>query len=78
MDLDFTPEQDLLREAVRGVCAKHQALQRAFRHPSFPNREWTSRLGMTLARSSPQCRDGKRRCSYRATDTRARQRAKAQ
>jgi alkylation response protein AidB-like acyl-CoA dehydrogenase len=23
MDLDFTPEQDLLRETVRGVCAQH-------------------------------------------------------
>jgi alkylation response protein AidB-like acyl-CoA dehydrogenase len=26
MDLDFTPEQDLLRETVRGVCARHCGL----------------------------------------------------
>ena len=26
MDLDFTPEQDLLRETVRGVAAKHGGL----------------------------------------------------
>jgi alkylation response protein AidB-like acyl-CoA dehydrogenase len=23
MDLDLSPEQDLLRETVRGVCARH-------------------------------------------------------
>jgi alkylation response protein AidB-like acyl-CoA dehydrogenase len=26
MELDFTPEQDLLRDTVRGVCAKHAGL----------------------------------------------------
>jgi len=26
MDLDFTPEQELLRETVRGVCARHAGL----------------------------------------------------
>jgi alkylation response protein AidB-like acyl-CoA dehydrogenase len=26
MDLDFTPEQDLLRQTVRGVCARHAGL----------------------------------------------------
>ncbi len=26
MDLDFTPEQDMLREAVAGVCARHCGL----------------------------------------------------
>src|SRR5437899_2037188 len=26
MDLDFTPEQQLLRETVRGVCARHCGL----------------------------------------------------
>jgi alkylation response protein AidB-like acyl-CoA dehydrogenase len=26
VDLDFTPEQDLLRETVRGVCARHAGL----------------------------------------------------
>ena len=26
MDLDFTPEQELLRETVRGVCARHCGL----------------------------------------------------
>ena len=26
MDLDFTPEQDMLREAVAGVCARHSGL----------------------------------------------------
>ena len=26
MDLDFTPEQEMLRDAVRGVCARHAGL----------------------------------------------------
>lgn len=26
MDLDFTPEQELLRESVRGICARHSGL----------------------------------------------------
>jgi len=26
MDLDFTPEQELLRDTVRGVCARHAGL----------------------------------------------------
>src|SRR5437879_7323811 len=26
MDLDFTPEQELLRETVRGLCARHCGL----------------------------------------------------
>src|SRR5258708_8482788 len=26
MDLDFTPEQELLRETVRGVCTRHAGL----------------------------------------------------
>jgi len=26
VDLDFTPEQDLLRDSVRGVCARHAGL----------------------------------------------------
>ena len=26
MDLDFTPEQEMLRETVRGVCARHAGL----------------------------------------------------
>ena len=26
MDLDFTAEQELLRETVRGVCARHAGL----------------------------------------------------
>src|SRR3954453_9071698 len=26
MDLEFTPEQELLRETVRGVCARHCGL----------------------------------------------------
>jgi hypothetical protein len=26
MDLDFTPEQDMLREAVAGVCARYAGL----------------------------------------------------
>lgn len=27
MDLDFSPEQDLLRESVRGICARHAGLE---------------------------------------------------
>ena len=26
MDLDLTPEQELLRETVRGVCGRHAGL----------------------------------------------------
>ena len=26
MDLDFTPEQEMLRDAVAGVCARHCGL----------------------------------------------------
>ena len=28
MDLDFTPEQEMLRDAVAGVCARHSGPRR--------------------------------------------------
>ena len=48
MDLDFTEEQDLLRETVRGVCARHCGLD-VVRHleddpVGYPEKLWTQLL----------------------------------
>jgi alkylation response protein AidB-like acyl-CoA dehydrogenase len=57
MDLDFTPEQDMLREAVAGVCARHCGLDvvRAMEDDpiGYPDKFWAQLgelglLGMTL------------------------------
>jgi alkylation response protein AidB-like acyl-CoA dehydrogenase len=57
MDLDFTAEQDLLREAVRGVCAKHASLDVVRKMEGdplgYPEHLWTQMsetglLGLTL------------------------------
>jgi alkylation response protein AidB-like acyl-CoA dehydrogenase len=45
MELEFTPEQDLLRDAVRGVCAKHAGLdvvrQMEEDPRGYPEQLWT-------------------------------------
>jgi alkylation response protein AidB-like acyl-CoA dehydrogenase len=57
MELDFTPEQELLRDAVRGVCAKHATLdvvrQMEGDPVGYPEQLWaqmseTGLLGLTL------------------------------
>jgi alkylation response protein AidB-like acyl-CoA dehydrogenase len=57
MDLDFTPEQDMLREAVAGVCARYAGLDvvRAMENDpvGYPDKFWEQLaelglLGMTL------------------------------
>ena len=57
MDLEFSPEQDLLRDAVRGVCAKHATLdvvrQMEDDPLGYPEQLWaqlseTGLLGLTL------------------------------
>jgi alkylation response protein AidB-like acyl-CoA dehydrogenase len=57
MELDFTPEQELLRDAVRGVCAKHASLdvvrQMEGDPRGYPDQLWaqmseTGLLGLTL------------------------------
>jgi alkylation response protein AidB-like acyl-CoA dehydrogenase len=57
MDLDFTPEQDMLREAVAGVCARYAGLDvvRAVENDpvGYPDKFWEQLaelglLGMTL------------------------------
>jgi alkylation response protein AidB-like acyl-CoA dehydrogenase len=57
MDLDFTPEQDMLREAVAGVCARYAGLDvvRAMENDplGYPEKFWEQLaelglLGMTL------------------------------
>jgi alkylation response protein AidB-like acyl-CoA dehydrogenase len=57
MDLDFTAEQDLLRDAVRGVCAKHASLDVVRKMEGdplgYPEHLWTQMsetglLGLTL------------------------------
>jgi len=57
MDLEFTPEQELLRDAVRGVCAKHAGLDVVRKMEGdplgYPEQLWaqmseTGLLGLTL------------------------------
>jgi alkylation response protein AidB-like acyl-CoA dehydrogenase len=57
MDLDFTPEQDMLREAVAGVCARYAGLdvvRQLENDPiGYPDKFWEQLaelglLGMTL------------------------------
>ncbi|HXY94397.1 MAG TPA: acyl-CoA dehydrogenase family protein [Acidimicrobiia bacterium] len=57
MDLDFTPEQDMLREAVAGVCARYAGLEvvRAMENDpiGYPDKLWEQLaelglLGMTV------------------------------
>jgi alkylation response protein AidB-like acyl-CoA dehydrogenase len=57
MELDFTPEQELLRDAVRGVCGKHATLdvvrQMEGDPLGYPEQLWTQLsetglLGLTL------------------------------
>ena len=57
MDLDFTPEQDMLREAVAGVCARHASLDVVRQMENdpigYPDKLWEQLaelglLGMTL------------------------------
>lgn len=57
MDLDFSPEQDMLREAVRGVCARHAGLdvvrQLEDDPLGFPDKLWAQLaelglIGLTL------------------------------
>ena len=53
MDLDFTPEQELLRETVRGLCARHAGLdvvrQLEDDPAGFPEKFWLqlAELGLT-------------------------------
>src|SRR4051812_10350368 len=53
MDLDFTPEQLLLRDTVRGVCARHAGLdvvrQLEDDPIGYPEKFWVqlSELGLT-------------------------------
>jgi alkylation response protein AidB-like acyl-CoA dehydrogenase len=58
MDLDFSPEQDMIREAVAGVCARHAGLDvvRAMEDDptGYPEKLWEQLaelglLGMTIA-----------------------------
>jgi alkylation response protein AidB-like acyl-CoA dehydrogenase len=60
MDLDFTPEQEMLREAVAGVCARYAGLDvvRAMENDplGYPDKFWEQLaelglLGMTLPES---------------------------
>ncbi len=57
MELDFTPEQELLRDAVRGMCAKHASLDVVRKMEGdpigYPEQLWaqlseTGILGLTL------------------------------
>src|SRR3954451_1040530 len=52
MDLDFTPEQDLLRETVRGLCARHCGLdivrQLEDDPVGYPEKLWSQLIDLGL------------------------------
>ena len=48
MDLDLTPEQELLRDTVRGVCAKHSGLDVVRQLEDDPN-GYPEKLWLQLA-----------------------------
>ena len=72
MDLDLTPEQDMLRDAVAGVCARHCAARRRARDGGRPGR--LLRRVLDAARRARAPRHAAARAVRRERDVDARRR----